>query len=199
MRFYFLVVDDDAAVAVLHRILLEHVLNNENLLPPYNPGDVAIDIADSASKAELLLAKRLSADPDQVVVCLMDQRMAGERGTTFIDRIRLSYAAHSVGALLLSAYGEDVEVQSAREFGFYRFLSKPITSSELKVGIALLLRKLFSRIVPSRKAVEYPYIVRPFRTQEEMKDYLKLRYEIYGPDGLNVLPNRFHNEHKIEC
>ena len=79
------------------------------------------------------------ADPGRFDAVITDERMPGMTGTALIRELR--GIRREIPILLMSGYlGADV-VRRAREAGADELLKKPVSASELAIGLARVLRQ----------------------------------------------------------
>jgi hypothetical protein len=57
---------------------------------------------------------------------------------------------------------------------------------------------IFSRVTPVKRALDGPFRLRVPSTEAEIRSYVELRYHVYGPEGMNLLPPSLHNAAGIE-
>lgn len=191
--FNILVVDDDV-------IALESLKNMYNFM--VDMGDFegilgkgvkgTVSSAPDAKAAEHILNENLSKTPDLVQIMHVDERMPGERGSEFVDRMRRKHTDSNLGALLVTGYSTDVSVLNSRESGVYRYLSKPIDPPQLIPNIKDLVEMILLKDKPVKKEVEGVYIFRPLSGEQEIITYLQKRFEVWRK--LNYIPDEFLSE-----
>jgi signal transduction histidine kinase/CheY-like chemotaxis protein len=109
-----LVVDDDRRVLDALAVLLDRA-------------GAIVDTAESAAVAR----ERISDRPPDVVVC--DIAMPGEDGYKFMRALRAG--SSKIGAIALTAYASEHDVESALAAGFDRHLAKPVDFDRLVASI----------------------------------------------------------------
>jgi len=192
LKYNILVIDDDPLVledAVLMYKDMIFLGDFDDILGKGSVGSVSS--AKNTKEAERILQVNFEKDRKLVQLLHVDERMPGERGSEFVDRMRWAYAGKRIGALLVTGYATDISVINSREKGVYRYLSKPVTPNIVKPAFEGLVRLILSREKPVKRNLENPFVFRVLRTKEEIVAAGQLRYSVYDFHVPYKNPQRF--------
>jgi len=187
LKYNILVIDDDPLVledAVLMYKDMIFLGDFDDILGKGASGSVSA--AKNTKEAERALQENFEKDPKLVQLLHVDERMPGERGSEFVDRMRWAYAGRRIGALLVTGYATDVSVINSREKGVYRYVSKPVTPALIKPHLEDLVKVIFSREKPKKRPRENPFVFKLIDNKKQFEEYLQLRYAVY--DFMNYIP-----------
>ncbi len=158
-----------------------------------------ISTAKNAAEAEEVLSRNIANNPKLFQLLHVDQRMPGETGSEFVDRMRWRYTNHNIGAILVTGYSTDVSVINSREKGVYRYVSKPVTSELILPHLEDLVSMMLLKDKPVKRELEGVYLFRRLTTFEHLLENHKKRYMRWGPKMLNYIPEEFlSNETGLE-
>ena len=97
-NFNILVIDDDPMILQSVKPMYELMINMgefRQLLGEKAQGTVST--AANTKEAEDILRRNFEADPKVLQIMHVDERMPGERGSEFVDRMRWTYAGRRIG------------------------------------------------------------------------------------------------------
>jgi CheY-like chemotaxis protein len=195
LKYNILVIDDDPLVledaALMYKDMIflgdfDDILGKE--------ADGSVSSAKNTKEAERILQTNFKKDPRLVQLLHVDERMPGELGSGFVDRMRWAYAGRRIGALLVTGYATDVSVAQSREKGVYRYVPKPVTPSIIKPHLDNLVKVIFSREKPRKKELNQPFLFKRISDKDELTAYFRLRYSVY--DFMNYIGRS--NEQKLD-
>lgn len=113
-----LVVDDEQDVEMLY---------SQRFRREIRAGEIQINFAFGGEQALNVLRERT---PGEIKVVLSDINMPGMTGLELLRTIKTEFKGTKV--MMVSAYGDDSNYNTAREFGADDFLTKPVDFSLLK-------------------------------------------------------------------
>jgi len=135
-----LVVEDDPVVLEDLVLMYEEMIEWGDLADCLgHSAEVTVTAAENAHEAEKRLAEQLEVAPQKTQILHVDQRMPGENGTEFVDRMRYKHCNANMGAMLVTGYASDDSVQHSRSKGVYRYIPKPVTAESIKPHLHDLL------------------------------------------------------------
>lgn len=120
-----LVVDDEQDVEMLY---------SQRFRREIRAGEIQINFAFGGEQALNVLRERT---PGEIKVVLSDINMPGMTGLELLRTIKTEFKGTKV--MMVSAYGDDNNYNTAREFGADDFLTKPVDFSLLKEKLERLV------------------------------------------------------------
>jgi response regulator RpfG family c-di-GMP phosphodiesterase len=195
LKYNILVIDDDLLVledAVLMYKDMIFLGDFDDILGKDAEGSVSS--AKNTKEAEKILQANFEEHPKLVQVLHVDERMPGERGSEFVDRMRWAYAGRRIGALLVTGYATDVSVINSREKGVYRYVSKPVTPALIKPHLADLVKVIFSKEKPKKREITDTFVFKHITDKEQLVQYFQLRYSVF--DFMNYLQQK--NDQRLD-
>lgn len=119
-----LIVDDERDVEMLY---------SQRFRKEIRSGDITLNFAFGGDQALNFLRDGKS---DEIVLVLSDINMPGMTGLELLKTIKNEFKGLKV--MMVSAYGDDSNFNSAKEFGADDFLTKPVNFTVLKEKIEKL-------------------------------------------------------------
>lgn len=194
-NFNILVVDDDP-VALDDLVLMYEDMVEWGDFSHKVQGQGSVSWAYDASEAERVIQRNLSEDSELVQILHVDQRMPGEQGSEFVDRMRRTYTDANMGAILVTAYATDVSVQNSREKGVYRYVPKPVTPDVVEAHLTDLLDMIQLKDKPQKQDIEGVYVFRELEGQQELEEAFQKRFQRW--DKLGYIPDRWRSRNALE-
>jgi len=191
-KIHLLAVDDDigsleATVEDLEDIAVYDSSFNER----YKAERVEIFSTSSTAELEGKIDSILESDPESIIVGFYDERIPGERGTGFSDRIRRKHPKARYAANLVTAFPNDENVRNSRDFGIFAYIIK--SNTEIVDEVALVLDECINHVLlrdePKAMPLGREVIFEQVKTQEDFELCSRLRFDVYSKDRRLPLEN----------
>ncbi|RYY55519.1 MAG: response regulator [Chitinophagaceae bacterium] len=121
-----LVVDDEQDVQLLFEQRFRKEIRN---------GEIAFVFAFSGEDA----LKYLNANQQEAVLILSDINMPGMSGLELLENIKTTYFKPPPIVMMVTAYGDDENYNTAKRLGADDFLTKPVDFTALKAKLKTIL------------------------------------------------------------
>lgn len=199
LNFNILVIDDDLLVLPSLKTIYEFLIEMgefKKILGDQAAGKVIT--ASGTKAAERLLQENFEKDSKILQILHVDERMPGERGSEFVDRMRRKFSQNNLGALLVTGYATDVSVINSRESGVYRYLPKPVNPQKIIPHLKDLFEMILLKEKPIKQVVEGVYLFQLLQTPQEIHEMMSLRFKVWSKMNY-IPPDRLSIEKKLEA